>query len=263
MSTRLPLCTGNNNKVLFLARCVRWQAHFELLHYLFCLWLSWLRQTSIPQWDALSKKIQSCTFLCLHWLRKNLCTSCIYKNLLFNWMQCFYTDLVQTAHIIGIWYKHLDSFSAKVSMDSSFSWLATSCSCHQKYSKKTALITDLKTNNQEIVHHFITKHQGGIKAPDVCPVTSQFSVIYSEFLVFVIISVSNVSAIPQCSVVQPKQRYPVSVFIDAKRLQAVRQPAVIWSSFIQLWEHLQSSEIKDDMHAGKVYLWHGLWLPYH
>lgn len=64
-------------------------------------------------------------------------------------------------------------------------------------------------------------------APDVCPVTSQLSVIHSQFLVFVIMSVSNVSAIPRCSVVQPKQRYPVSVFTDAKRLWAVRQPAVI------------------------------------
>lgn len=56
-------------------------------------------------------------------------------------------------------------------------------------------------------------------------------------------SVSNVSAAPWCSsVVQPKQKYPMSIFYGCGWLQAVRWPAVIWSSSIQFWEHLQSAD---------------------
>lgn len=154
MSTRLPLCTGNNNKVLFLAHCVLWQAHFEPLHYLFCLWLSRLWQTSIPQRGASSKKTQSCTFLCLHWLWKSLHTGCIYKNPLFNWMQCFYLGLVRTAYISYHWEIILakSGFIFSTGKHGFFFFLT----CYflfmpSKIYHKNTLITDLKTNNLQIV----------------------------------------------------------------------------------------------------------------
>lgn len=102
LSTQLTLCTGNNNKVLFFCTLFSGR-HFELLHYLFCLWFSQLWQNTIPSGAVCQRQHKAVGFFFLFF--KTFSTSNTYhcSGLIQSVRACILkTVLLQGKHANGL-----------------------------------------------------------------------------------------------------------------------------------------------------------------
>lgn len=152
-----------------------------------------------------------------------------------------------------------------VSLKSGFTYSRFSCFASYLKKKKTIIkfVTHPKTKTKKVSLQS-TREKKKITAPDVRVISSPSILIQVEFLTIVIVmSVSNVSATPWCSsVVQPKQKYPMSIFLWMWKAAGCQKASC---DLIQLQLVLGTSAISKSETTsmqGKIYLLHGLQLPY-
>lgn len=134
----------------------------------------------------------------------------------------------------------------------------------KKKKKIIKFVTHPKTKTKKVSLQSTREKKKKITAPDVRVRSSPSILIHVEFLTIVIVmSVSNVSTTPWCSsVIQPKQKYPMSIFVWMWKAAGCQMASC---DLIQLQRVLGTSAISKSgttSMQGKIYLLHGLQLPY-